>query len=473
MWFDGGVDGPVEIELDHDASHPRRSSTRDDAGGDTDDGPGSETQPSTTGRTAALVVAAMALLFAGFALGRSGDGRSPDDAADAGAATSTSSTTDRPTTTTTIDRALVPLPPPESDTDSTTPGAPPRVGTISLPADSDGGLVPVRTRGTFRERLAPGPTGLVLVGITTDGDFAEIDLDASAYEITSLPEMAGPRSIGDAYVLAARDVTIVGSNLGPTGQYIVSADGTTVASTDLGELVWSRTRAPGPNEFWIQRTDDVDGHQVSFIRFDVATQQPVGDPVELPSPALQYGLSSDGTGRLLLFSPSGGTYVVGHDERRRLSVGSLMAVGPGHILVYECDERLVCEVVLIDSASGERRPTAAGLADVIPAWYYGGGPMLAPDGSAVVRFGFSFPWQTDPGGQWVLVDVDSGGMTPIGRPSRGTGFDPAVMTIAWSADSRFVVFLDGHQLAIYDRETDTESVIHPDLPELVSFDARP
>lgn len=120
---------------------------------------------------------------------------------------------------------------------------------------------------------------------------------------------------------------------------------------------------------------------------------------------------------------AGGVYQLGVDEEAsRIDDGVLRAASPGSLLIRQCTPELECGDVLVDVATGARRPIAEG---VMPddMQFSGYGLDLAPDGSAV-----SGIVDTPTGQELAVVDLASGDRT-------STEMSLWVRGTRWAADS--------------------------------------
>ena len=123
---------------------------------------------------------------------------------------------------------------------------------------------------------------------------------------------------------------------------------------------------PGTDDFLLASDDWVGNEQPPEIL--VAAD---GTTSEVTSgPSRDYGIWGlrylPATGEAIV-NDSGGVYAIDRAGlARRLSPGTLVAVGDNHVLARECDESLTCSYVRIDGVSGERTMVTAPDLDAVP-----------------------------------------------------------------------------------------------------------
>jgi hypothetical protein len=214
---------------------------------------------------------------------------------------------------------------------------------------------------------------------------------------------------------------------------------------------------PGPDSshMWAQSAQD--GRVLSLVGLDGAR---AGAAIALPA-AVPWLLASDGTGYLVARGV-GGDYVARPDGLRRITTGSVVAIGPTRWLVVECDDRAQCATSVVDRATGSRRRlNGSALPDT-------GAPpgIIAPDGSqaAVVRSS-----DGDGPNRWTmhLIDLGSGSDRTVAVFDFSSGFDA---TMAWSPDSRWLFTVSDGRLVAVDARTrqvrSLEGVLVPPVEQL-------
>jgi hypothetical protein len=247
-----------------------------------------------------------------------------------------------------------------------------------------------------------------------------------------------------------------------------NGDGVTVLDVDgrvydveipggAGEMV----ARPGTNDFVVTPNNwSGTGMPVNLL---VAAD---GTTVDVPEgPLREYGVWAlrylRATGESIV-DESGGTYAIDSaGAARRLSIGSLVAVGDNHVLVRECDEVLTCAYVRIDGPTGERLEV-----DLPDLQQYGYDPSLSlsPDGTMLTYFAWA---ESPPARRLVnMIDGTATDVDSTGQFSYNT---------AWAADSSGIFVIDDRTLVFYDRTTGDRIDVAPgvDLGTILAVAARP
>jgi hypothetical protein len=380
---------------------------------------------------AAAALGGLTLLIVGWAFGRATDDSGSADDQDLPAAT-VATTVAAPTTT----DPGVTLPQPRPTTTTSTTQVP--VATVQLGA-----------------RLLPAASGLQLVGLSVDGDLVEIDADTGTVVVTDLPGAPdGPgRLSGNAFVIPLAAETIVGFRDGSLS-YAVPAGGAAERSPlrfrGDGELIPGDART-----MWLLRWTGPSG--VMRLEAIDSAGRALGQRYELP---LSSSVHADGRGGLIASAP-GGVYELSDGASFRISTGALVSIGRNHIVAYECDDVLACGAVRIERETGERTPLAVSGVGPYSGIFWAAAPGLSPDGSAAVI------WAPDDFGDGLaVVDLATGATTPLGSPN-------GELQVAWSDDSRFLVYHDLQHLGYYDRVSGDTGVVSEGVPQLVTLRGRP
>jgi hypothetical protein len=210
---------------------------------------------------------------------------------------------------------------------------------------------------------------------------------------------------------------------------------------------------------WVLESDPFTGsiEGLSLIGLD---GEPLGRSIDLRG---WWPMQSDLTGGVVV-QAGGGVYAVSEAGARRVADGELVGTGVNHFLVRACDEALACGLFIVDRASGERRQVPVIQVDG-QAQYYGwvgtDSASVAPDGTAAILFGLDGDGQAAS-----LLGTDTGVYRTLSRVSN-------TFSVAWSDDSRYVVYSDGRVLQVHDRRTG-DDITFPDLvPRLINFVSRP
>jgi len=214
---------------------------------------------------------------------------------------------------------------------------------------------------------------------------------------------------------------------------------------------------PGPDRghVWVQGAQD--GRTLVLVGLDGTR---TGPSIRLPA-TTQWPLMSDGAGYVLVRGV-GGDYDARPDGLRRVTRGSVAAVGPTGWLALECDDRARCVWVAIDRATGSRRTLAGPPADPnVPAG------AISPDGSvaAVFRQVRGSEPQTVH-----LVDLASGADYELAVSRDPDVYDTS--RLAWSPDSRWLFLVTGKRLVAVDPRTRAVHELGVDLPPIEQVTVR-
>jgi hypothetical protein len=478
LWFDGGVDEPIEIELELEEV-PRRVPPKTEPGGRS---PRPVVVPAP--RVLLGCVVAVALFIAGVVIGRAGSDGGSEAAAEPTAppvstappAVSPVVTVSPPPTGTVM---IAPDDPASGDPASGDPasgdpasGRPARPGIIG-----PGGTAPETTRGpntTLPNRrtvteigrpLLPVQTGLRLVGLTADFDVVEVDLDSGRVSTTVLPEF-DRYDINSGYLMVGDTVTLVGTWEGAGVMLTEGTDEPGLAGLQLSDGLGSALRGSRPDTFWVVERQWGAWDSATTLRLGDAGGSPVDDVTALKGAPDLWDVQTDHRGGLVLTSHDG-LYVYDEAGPRRLTTGRLLALGRRHAVATECDDQLVCARVVIDrdtgtrteiDGSGRRDESWLGVGALDP-----GIEMVSPDGTGVVALRPDSRDQLD----LALIDLRTGASTVLGE-APGVGY-----SVGWSADGRFLLYLDGDKLFSVDRPLGTYKPVSDRLPALVKFALRP
>jgi hypothetical protein len=473
LWFDGEVDEPIEIELELEEVSRRVHDTPQRGGGSLS----RVTLPNP--RVLVASALAVALFTTGVMIGRSGsDGRS-DAAAEPGVPVSTVPVSTVPVSTVPVSTASPP--PTGTVTVTIAPGtaAPddPAPGNRGSGIIGPGGSAPETTRGpntTLPGRrtvteigrpLLPVQTGLRLVGLTADFDVVEVDLDTGRVSTTVLPEFGRYDSNG-GYLMVGATVTLVGTWEGTGVMLTEGSDEPGLAGLQLSDGLGSASRGSRPDTFWVVEREWGAWDSSTTLRLVDASGSPVDDVTVLKGAPDLWDVQTDHRGGLVLTSHDG-VYVYDEAGPRRLTTGRLLALGRRHAVATECDDQLVCRRVIIDRDTGTRadidgdgRRGASWLGvGVLDAAL----EMVSPDGTGVVALRPDNRNELD----LALIDLRTGASTVLGEPS-GLGY-----SVGWSADGRFLLYLEGDKLFYVDRPLGTFKPVSDRLPPLVKFALRP
>jgi hypothetical protein len=208
---------------------------------------------------------------------------------------------------------------------------------------------------------------------------------------------------------------------------------------------------PDPNHVWAESRGAmvltaVDGSRTSTV-------------IPYPRGASPLDATPDGSGNVL-FVTSGGIYDGRRGGVRRISTGSLLAVGPtGWLVTERCAHR--CTAVLIDRATGTRRVLGPA-----PSGGRAGYGLISPDGATAAMFAVGHTGHITP----YLLDLVSGARRPLHidiYQAIGDG------TVVWSPDGHwlFAVGSTG-RVRILDVATGQVSTLNAPLPNLIQLAIR-
>jgi hypothetical protein len=206
---------------------------------------------------------------------------------------------------------------------------------------------------------------------------------------------------------------------------------------------------PGPDaeHVWVPAT--APGSRANLTLVDV-DGRPANAAILVPV-EMDGGIFPDATGYVVVTGP-GGAYAARPDGLRRITAGAVLATGPTRWLVLECDERFRCGSVVVDRATGARRPLGTGTRspDRLPG-------TISPNGDTAALV------EEDGRGIAVhLLDLDSGADRRVDTPIN-VGY--ADVTMVWSPDSRWLFVIGGTgTLVPIDRATGQVYDLGVDLP---------
>jgi hypothetical protein len=308
---------------------------------------------------------------------------------------------------------------------------------------------PVRVTEIGRP-LLDVPTGWELFG--RGHDLVRIQLRAGRITRTAVPVL---QSTGPVFFVVGPDRVII-RPLDYVPGYVVPDGQPAAPLTGIlggGDLAFA---GPDRNHLWVLDSSN-DQPRLQVVGFD---GQPTGVSIPLPSGA--YPVGSDGAGHVLL-SQADVTYLAGLDGLKQVTIGRLLAAGPGQLLTDECGPTSGCTTMVIDPVRGTRRSLGASTPPS-PDLRQG---VISPDGSAVAMIE-----DTATGPALHLVDMISGQDRPTSA-SLATPISGSETTMVWAPDSHMLFFVDaaGH-LNIIDRAGTHIRDLGIDLPALTELGIR-
>ncbi|MEO7261930.1 MAG: hypothetical protein ABI047_11855 [Jatrophihabitantaceae bacterium] len=331
---------------------------------------------------------------------------------------------------------------------------PPPSSTQAAPGTSTAALAPpalptVSVRRLGRPLLG-ATTGWELVGY---GNNVLVRVEPAAGRIirTAVPNVL---SSGPLYLLAGEDRVII-RPLDHVPGYLVP-DGKQARELVTLNQDGPVFAGPAPNQMWIRPSDD---HQPVMALATLDGRRLAGF-IQIPPESSAFEATADGAG-YLLFSGIGGVYNARPDGLRRISTGSLLAVGPTGWLVTECDDRHRCQTVLISRADGSRRTVNAPIAARGPLG------VISPDGATAAMT------TSSPNGAigMYLLDLATGSRRTINVSVNQQSYDAG---IAFSPDGDwlFAVTVD-RTLAVINLKAAAVEALDVPLPPLSQLLVRP
>lgn len=301
--------------------------------------------------------------------------------------------------------------------------------------------------------------GRPLLGATTDweliarGDKVLLRIEPAAGRITrtAIPTLL---SGGPVYLLGGEDRVLI-QPLDKVPGYLVPDGRPARELPALPGYDGPVFPGPEPNQMWVRPSDD---HKPVMALADLDGAR-LGGFIPIPPENVSFDATADGAG-YLLFPGIGGVYNARPNLLRRVSTGSLIAVGPTGWLVTECDDRHSCQPVLIGRADGSRRVVNA----AIEGREQRG--VISPDGATAAML------TSAPNGAigLQLIDLATGNRRVLSL-SVNQSYTEA---ITFSPDSAwlFAVTADG-ALSVINRKTGAVGDLGVPLPPLSQLAVRP
>lgn len=220
-----------------------------------------------------------------------------------------------------------------------------------------------------------------------------------------------------------------------------------------GSAVQGVIAGPDQGRVWVQHTDYQSSGRSTVLLTTLAGR--VERRVTLPGGARAVG--PDGRGGVVIVNDSGGIYRLVDSGYQRLSVGTLLALGPRRALVSECDDEMSCALKVLDLSTGTRRPVPASPGIVVLT------ADLSADGTMAA---LAYPG-VDGRSMVALMDLDSGR-----RKALHLSADGQVINMVFSPDSQLLFVVDNsYQLSVFDR-SGRRLPLQLDLPRVESVAVR-
>ncbi len=273
---------------------------------------------------------------------------------------------------------------------------------------------------TTREPHGPyllSPTGAHLL-VADRGDLVVIDLDTGAERLVAedIAEEVYPGSVRvyDGWIVSSANETLAIPIDGGEPRRIAGGGCGGFPSAQPGH--WWTYDCSGPTQ------------ALSEIRLDD------GEVVATYTPPFPAPVSGDSDAGLVISAP-GGVYVVDDaGDISRVSDGSGGVVLGSHVLVTSCDERLACEMLLVDLVTGDGRPVDVPLT---PGFGYYGGQVASVAGSRAVSVTYD-----EQGPLVQVIDVVSGEVFDLPENSDIDRFGFDGVTVL-SPDGRWLFWASG------------------------------
>jgi hypothetical protein len=213
---------------------------------------------------------------------------------------------------------------------------------------------------------------------------------------------------------------------------------------------------PAPDgDLWLLPERPTGGVRVA-ARVGIEGYSVSGETIQVPA---EFGLPrSDGAGFLVVTS-AGNVYQVGPSGPRRLTSGSLVAVGRRFLLVWDCDDQARCLPYRLDRATGQRAVTPAAR-EAIVRLYQGDVGNLA-----------NYSGELSPEGTHVALRIPRGGagreaLVVLNLTTGRTHTVPGSLTdlhgnarVAWTPNSRWLLAITDHQMRAYDTRAGTSRLV--------------
>lgn len=294
-------------------------------------------------------------------------------------------------------------------------------------------------------------TGIELVAVGRLGSAVHLDLDAGLASAWSAPALPGQRAPG---LFAAGD-TVIAVSSGGDGYRTDFGQVTPFESSPSSGPIPPAPRFAGstPGTVWAPAVDDPTKYLLYPL--DGTPETPVDTAtIDVDGATI---LGADGLGGLVA-EVGGDVFALSPQGATRITSGDLLALNQFTALVRECDEKLVCRVLLVGRGSGVSLDVAGSDGEVAVAAVSDlavagvdedrGVPVadtMSPSGSLLVlpqRTGTS----TDGVELWAVHDVTTGTVTSIPKPADG-------QPLIWSEVGDTLVFLSDGDLHVYERAT--------------------
>jgi hypothetical protein len=243
-----------------------------------------------------------------------------------------------------------------------------------------------------------------------------IQLARGQVTVTRFPQL---RSSGPVSFVVGRDWALVRPLDHVPGYLISASEPARVLSGPLGPGGMLLLPGPGPGQLW-SGAAVADAGPMLVRRLD-------GTPTGTTGPRLEGSWPvPSGTGSYLLLEPNGISIPQpGGTGLTTLRLSSVLAIGPGSLLVTQC-RRFQCAAVLFDERTGQRRALPSLNYDAVQLT-----GVIAPDG----RLAAFSQWTHDQVAL-ELLNLTTGTERKVLAPLGQAGLDE--QSLVWSPDSRWL-----------------------------------
>ena len=194
---------------------------------------------------------------------------------------------------------------------------------------------------------------------------------------------------------------------------------------------------PDPDHIWVESLNS----NPPALGLMSLVGGPVGPVLPMPRDGSPVGAVPDGAGYALFTDAAGTTYDSRPDGLRRITTGTVLAVGSTRWLVRECGPPGACKLVVIVQATGARHV----LRTPIPRSDATAG-VIAPDGTTAAFF-------VSPSPVLEIVDLRTGAQHVVPIPIDLDTVD-ARQSLVWSPDNRWLFAVDATgQVRVIDPKT--------------------
>lgn len=305
----------------------------------------------------------------------------------------------------------------------------------------------------FVIELAPELAGInptEVVALQGEDGLYEVSLPSGRVRVTDLGFFTGQTQ------LVATDQAAV---IWPTpegGAQIVSTQrSVAVPEASVDRVSWS----PGTNRFYLWAVRSfANGYDASVHAVDVDGAEIQVQPADWVDNIDNPAILLDFDGRLLR-SDTGGTFGIGPNGAELLTPGDVVANGPNHLLLRECNAVRACRLISV-SADGERREWPIDLPDGVNPQRLAG---LSPWGDALLVINDRL--SADVPSALQVLELTDGTLQSLQASPFFEGF------ASWDTSGAGVFYAD-QQLLYFDRFTGERVVVSEDLPRLSSVRTR-